>query len=227
MKLFFCIFVLLFPLISAAEVYEQKEQNGVTYSDTPLSNGVKIDARTSSSNAITSVKPTPTPASPSVSYAPAPASEDSAQAAPLDYVPTANTTDEKPRRLPEPNAPPANTPEDAATTGDAANATAPIKKPYLVFSISSPKDQDTIQNQPSIPVTLTVEPALQTGDLVQLFYDGKPLDQPAASTTLDLPTLERGVHQVYAVIFSKGVIVKQTNTITLNVQRVSIINKPQ
>lgn len=42
------------------------------------------------------------------------------------------------------------------------------KKPYTVFSIISPKANETFQNRPIISVELKIEPELQTGDKISL-----------------------------------------------------------
>src|SRR5690349_3704948 len=50
----------------------------------------------------------------------------------------------------------------------------PLKKPavennnhnYNTFSISTPQNQETIQNQPVIPVKFDLDPALQPGDRI-------------------------------------------------------------
>lgn len=100
-------------------------------------------------------------------------------------------------------------------------SSAEAKPSYTTFVIASPKDQETIQNQPSFPVELTVAPTLQTGDKIQLFLDGK-LSQTAASTRFELAQVERGTHQIYATIVdSSGSTIKQTNTITVYVHQAS------
>lgn len=90
-----------------------------------------------------------------------------------------------------------------------------VKLPYTVFEIESPKDQDTIQNQPSFPVLMRIEPKLQPGDKVQLFIDGQPWGEPRASAQLQLDLVDRGTHQLYAeLIDANGTVLKQTSPIT-------------
>src|SRR5437588_8336323 len=67
------------------------------------------------------------------------------------------------------------------------------RKPYSTFMIVSPKDQETIQNQPVIPVEITTEPKLQDGDRIQLLLDGKFWGEPAPSTHFEMVQVNRGI----------------------------------
>jgi len=98
---------------------------------------------------------------------------------------------------------------------------------YTNFFISSPTDQQTIQNQPTIPVEITLEPKLQTGNTIQLILDGQPAGSAVASVHPALGLVERGRHQLSAVILDQNQrILQQSNTITIFVQRVGL-NSPQ
>jgi hypothetical protein len=93
------------------------------------------------------------------------------------------------------------------------------KKIYMAFSISSPSDQETFQNQRAIPVTIKIEPALQKGDKIQLYVDGTAYGNTAESTSFITGQLERGSHTLSAALIDKNqVTTKQTNTITIYVQ---------
>lgn len=97
------------------------------------------------------------------------------------------------------------------------------KLPYKEFLIQSPKDQETIQNQPIIPVIFTVEPELQLGDKIQLFFDGKPWGQPEATTQFQLVNVDRGIHQLSADLLDKQQkILNQTPNITIYVHHASV-----
>lgn len=78
-----------------------------------------------------------------------------------------------------------------------------IKKSYHVFQIVSPKDQETIQNQPILPIDIKVEPQLAEGDKIQIYVDDKAVGKPEATTKFNLNRLIRGTHQIYAVIVDK------------------------
>lgn len=75
--------------------------------------------------------------------------------------------------------------------------------PYTKFSIASPGDGETIQNQPSISVVLSIVPPLQKGDYIQIYLDGRPWDKPQASTTFTFTAPDRGTHTVSAKLFNK------------------------
>lgn len=95
------------------------------------------------------------------------------------------------------------------------------RKPYTTFLIISPKDQETIQNQPIIYVEVQLDPKLQAGDVIQLFLDGKPFGSPSNSTHLQMSLVDRGTHQLSAVIVDANQkIVKESNSITMYVQRI-------
>ncbi|OGT45436.1 MAG: hypothetical protein A3E83_00405 [Gammaproteobacteria bacterium RIFCSPHIGHO2_12_FULL_41_20] len=105
--------------------------------------------------------------------------------------------------------------------------TAPVKQSYKIFEILSPKDQETIQNQPEITVMMKLDPKLQSGDKIQLVLDGKLVGDAAASTQILLSILERGVHQLSAIIIDENKrIILQSNTITIYVHRNSVITSP-
>lgn len=93
------------------------------------------------------------------------------------------------------------------------------RKPYTVFSISSPNDQVTFQNEREIPVTIQLEPALQEGDKIQIYVDGNPYGEPVASTQIQVNQLERGTHTLTAILLDKkNAIVKTSKTITIFIQ---------
>lgn len=108
------------------------------------------------------------------------------------------------------------------TTKQSINDGAIAKKPYTVFKIVSPMDQETIQNQFDIIINLQVEPDLQPGDAIQVYVDGNPTGPAAKTTSISLGQLNRGVHQVYAVLTdSKSSRLKQSNAITIYVHNAS------
>lgn len=107
-----------------------------------------------------------------------------------------------------------------------------IKPTYSVFAIHSPKNQETIQNQPSITVSLQIEPTLLQGHHIQIYVDDKPQGLPQAATTFNIGRLERGTHQIYASIIDKQKRnIRQSPIITIYVQQVHaanpLVRKPQ
>jgi hypothetical protein len=108
-------------------------------------------------------------------------------------------------------------PSSASTTllDSAQKAKVVVIKPYTSFSIISPADQETIQNQPDVTVSLKVEPALQGSDKIQVYVDGKAWGEPQAATTISLGRLDRGTHQLSAAIVDANhKVVKQSNSVT-------------
>lgn len=96
---------------------------------------------------------------------------------------------------------------------------------YKLFQILSPKDQDSIQNQPTFTVQLKVEPKLQEGDRVQIHLDGKPWGTPEPSLQISLTDIDRGTHQISAVLLGQnGQILKQTPAITVYIHRAALGN---
>lgn len=87
---------------------------------------------------------------------------------------------------------------------------------YSDFSIASPKDQETFQNQRYIPVEIKISPELQTGDKIQIYLDGKPAGPPVESVHVGLAEIERGTHQLSAALVSEDQqTLKQSQTITI------------
>lgn len=87
---------------------------------------------------------------------------------------------------------------------------------YTSFTISSPSDQSTFQNQHEISVIVHTVPELQNGDKVQLMLDGAAYGEAKASTQLTLSQVNRGTHTLYAVLLNpKEVVLQKTNSITL------------
>jgi len=98
---------------------------------------------------------------------------------------------------------------------------------YTAFTITSPKDQENIQNQPTLPVDIKLDPKLRKGDKIQLMLDDKPIGDAAESTHITLGQLERGTHQLSAVIINTSQqVLQQTNPITIYVNRVNVNFKP-
>ena len=159
-----------------ADIYMQQDAHGnVTYSDTPLPNGKKIE------------------------------------------VSETNTSSEL------------NTPSTVTATEIQAVKANPANQndlSYQTFLILSPKDQETFQNQPIIPVTVSIAPQLKKGHKVQIYLDGQPYGDALAAKNFELHEIERGIHQLAAVLLdANNKIIKESNTITIYVHRASV-NSP-
>jgi uncharacterized protein DUF4124 len=69
---------------------------------------------------------------------------------------------------------------------------------YTSLAISSPKDQETLWNVPSVTVSVNLQPALQPGDSVTITLDGA--SQTVAGTSATFNDVIRGQHTVTASI---------------------------
>jgi hypothetical protein len=69
---------------------------------------------------------------------------------------------------------------------------------YTSFAISSPKDQETLWNVPSVTVSVNLQPALQPGDSGTITLDGA--SQTVAGTSATFNDVDRGQHTVTASI---------------------------
>jgi len=111
-------------------------------------------------------------------------------------------------------------PATSKTTTNTQTTNIPPNKPYTVFAMESPKNEETIQNQHIIPVSIKIEPALQEGDKVLVLIDGAPWGEPQASTQLQFTAPDRGTHSLSAKLLDKnGQVLKQTNSITVYIHQ--------
>jgi len=92
---------------------------------------------------------------------------------------------------------------------------------YKSFSISAPKDDETIRNVPNLSVSLKLNPKLNTkeGHTIWLFMDGKPLIKNSKSLLLQVGRADRGAHTLQAHVRNKkGQVIKQTSSITIHIK---------
>ena len=96
---------------------------------------------------------------------------------------------------------------------------------YKKFSITAPKNDQTIWNEPALTVSLQLNPALATaeGHNIWLMMDGKPLVKKSQSLSLQIGRADRGEHKLQAQIRNKkGKIIKRTKTVTVYIQHTVI-----
>lgn len=99
---------------------------------------------------------------------------------------------------------------------------------YKTFEITSPKNQETIQNQPVISVAFNVDPVMLPGDKIQVMLDGSPVGTPNATIYQEVSNIARGTHTLSAAIINKnGETIKQSTSVTIFVHRNSINTSPQ
>lgn len=115
-----------------------------------------------------------------------------------------------------PETAPANPTQQMPATNEATRI------PYQSFSISSPADQETIQNQPSFSVKFDIQPELQNGDSIQLFIDGSSWGAPVKKPELLVTQLERGTHKLNATLLDANQrVLRESQTITVYIHRAS------
>lgn len=119
-------------------------------------------------------------------------------------LPRLDLPPKQPQVAPESNAAP------SGATETKANA------PYTLFALKTPKDQETLQNESNVTLTIDIKPDLQPGDKIQIYMDGKPIGTPAPTTSFNLGRLERGTHQFYAELMdAQNKVINKTGLITL------------
>jgi hypothetical protein len=126
------------------------------------------------------------------------------------------------------------TQSNAQNTNATTDSTNNTKKkiPYTQFKITSPTDQDTFQNATEIPVTISITPALQEGDKIQFYLDGKAVSEPIASTSYSIPKIkgaeeiiERGSHSISAELLNEqGEVIKTTPSVTIHAHYVTLFS---
>ena len=97
----------------------------------------------------------------------------------------------------------------------------PAEFKYTDFDIVSPKDNQTIWNEPDLGVSVQLKPALNTaeGHNIWLLMDGKPLVKNSQSMLLPIGRADRGAHQLQAQVRDKtGKIVVRTRTIIVHIK---------
>ncbi len=134
-------------------------------------------------------------------------------------LPKANTTSATPTATP-----PSSSEAQSTTSEEVASALSGDKKdgrkPYTKFAIASPADQESIQNQPILNVSLEVEPTLQAGDVIQVYVDGAPMGNASHATEFNLTIPYRGTHILSAILFDKDMhVMAKSNSITIYVHQ--------
>jgi hypothetical protein len=121
---------------------------------------------------------------------------------------------------------PQASPPPATVINDLTNAV-PQKKPYQTFLIQSPTNEESIQNQPSLKISINLIPSLQEGDSIQLYLDGKPWGKARPETEFEFVIPERGTHEIYAeLIDANSRTIQKTNPLTIYVHQAHLGGSP-
>ena len=96
---------------------------------------------------------------------------------------------------------------------------------YLI-SVSSPGDNSQIpMGQKLVPVNISLQPALFKEHRVQLYLNGSRFGPARQSSQFTLDNLYRGEHKLRAaVVTKKGKIISRSASVTVAVQRRSVLN---
>ncbi len=88
---------------------------------------------------------------------------------------------------------------------------------YTKLMIVQPQDQETLRsNQGILSVISRVEPELNTGDKLQLIYDGSPVGPPQTEPAFTLKQVYRGSHTLQLQIVNEaGAVIASSDTITI------------
>jgi hypothetical protein len=130
--------------------------------------------------------------------------------------------------LAEPNtgrspAPSSNTTADATNDGESdtvEDSSAPFR--YESFEVAAPGAEETLWNiEGVLSVSLALNPPLQPGHQVRVYFDGEP--QIVTSTSFQLQEVWRGVHNLQAEVLDEtGNMLIRSRTNRFYVQQTSI-----
>ena len=98
----------------------------------------------------------------------------------------------------------------------------PVKFEYTKFNIASPANNETLRDEAFVNVTLELKPGLNAEEdhSIWLTMDGKILVKNSKSLNLQLDNIERGAHQIQALIKdSSGKRVLRTQTVIFHMHR--------
>ncbi|MCU7920097.1 MAG: DUF4124 domain-containing protein [Candidatus Thiodiazotropha sp. (ex Epidulcina cf. delphinae)] len=95
---------------------------------------------------------------------------------------------------------------------------------YASFEIVQPANDETVRNADgSVPVGLSLSPALASGHIIHLYVDGAKLDSDITRTQLILQQLSRGTHTLQAkIVDSQGEPLKDSNSVTFHIRQAAV-----
>jgi hypothetical protein len=100
----------------------------------------------------------------------------------------------------------------------------PATPTYQSFSIVSPKTDQVIRdNNGNIALQLRSQPKLQAGHYFAVYVDGHMLVKKSNQTSISIPGINRGEHQITAVIRDAGgKTLARSQSITIHMKRQSV-----
>lgn len=122
--------------------------------------------------------------------------------------------------------PTVTTPQPAPAARAEAATQRNATRPYSVFTVVSPSQQQTLWNiEGTLNVQVDLEPSLQPGHRLDAFLDGERVSINATSSQFTVPEVYRGLHTLQAVVVdAAGNEVLRSLAVTFMVQQTSILN---
>jgi hypothetical protein len=115
----------------------------------------------------------------------------------------------------------------APSAGSSGQPTDSAQAGYSEVRITSPANDVSIRdNAGNVNVDVSLEPALRSGDKIDLLLDGQSVGG-GKKTAITLTDMERGTHSLQALVKdASGKVVARSNTVTFTLQRRSVILQP-
>ena len=97
------------------------------------------------------------------------------------------------------------------------------RQTYTVFKFQHLQNRQTFQNQRQIPIMIALKPALQEGDIIEIWVDGK-VYASSSTTKFVLENLDRGTHSIQArLVNADGQQLTSTPIVTIYIKYHSIL----
>ena len=117
----------------------------------------------------------------------------------------------------------ATTPRATAEAADTSASPAPEPFTYSAISFTAPAAEETLWNIGGVlSVSLALQPALQSGHRLRVYFDGEPQDQ--RTTSFQIQEVWRGEHNLQAeVVDESGTLMIRSEPMRFYVQQSSIL----
>ena len=116
--------------------------------------------------------------------------------------------------------------EGAKSAEDPKNPNSDQKQEQVSIAISSPIDQQFFTSvMTEVPVVFVVQPKLSPTQKIKLLLDNEPYGEPQNTTNLVLKNLERGTHEIKAMVIDENNQILATSAPVTFQQQRQIVNK--
>ena len=111
----------------------------------------------------------------------------------------------------------------AASGPDTAQTDTQAPATYDILEVTGVADGSTLRaNAGNFAVVISLQPTLHDDHQLQLLLDGQPLAPPGRQTRFTFDSIDRGEHQLQAVVFHEDKELQRSPAVTFTVQRVHI-----